>query len=161
MSLCPCGSQKEYEHCCQPFHNGEVAPTAEQLMRSRYSAFEKGQLDYLGETLSEQSKKDYDPAETAQWANQAKWNKLEIVKTEGGQPDDETGTVEFRAYFKMNGQNQIHHERSRFSKVGDRWFYEDGEINPAQQQRIVTNKVGRNEPCPCGSGKKFKKCCGA
>ena len=35
---------------------------------------------------------------------------------------------------------------------------------PAQDDpRIVTvprKKVGRNEPCPCGSGKKYKKCCG-
>jgi len=61
----------------------------------------------------------------------------------------------------MEGRNQIHHERSRFIKQNGAWFYVDGEMNPAQEQRIVTHKLGRNDPCHCGSGKKFKKCCGA
>ncbi|SCA55696.1 conserved hypothetical protein [Candidatus Terasakiella magnetica] len=161
MSLCPCGSNIEYANCCEPFHNGEVAPTAEKLMRSRYSAFEKGKMTYLSDTLTEASRKDYDPVETEQWASTAKWNKLEIVKTEKGEEGDEEGIVEFRAHFKMNGQQQVHYERSSFKKVDGRWYYEDGVINPAQEQRIVANKVGRNDPCTCGSGKKYKKCCGA
>jgi len=161
MSQCPCGSKQTYEECCAPFHNGELAPTAEQLMRSRYSAFEKGKLEYLEETLSFASRKDYNAEETAEWAGQARWDKLEIVNTEDGQENDDTGMVEFRAYFKINGQKQVHHERSRFSKLDGRWYYEDGEMNPAQEQRIVGKKVGRNDPCTCGSGKKFKKCCGA
>lgn len=161
MSLCPCGSRLDYENCCQPFHKGEAAPTAEKLMRSRYSAFEMGEMDYLCETLTEESRVDYDADETANWANQAKWEKLEIVKCEDGQESDETGIVEFRAYFKMAGQKQVHHERSRFVKRDGRWFYVDGEMNPAPEQRINTVKVGRNDPCVCGSGKKYKKCCGA
>lgn len=161
MSLCPCGSRKSYEECCAPYHNGEAAPTAEALMRSRYSAFEKGQMQYLAETLTDESRMDYDAAETEQWAGQAIWKKLEVVKVEGGQDGDETGQVEFKAYFKMGGQQQVHHEIGHFVKREDRWYYADGEMNPKQEQRIVGVKVGRNDPCTCGSGKKYKKCCGA
>jgi SEC-C motif-containing protein len=161
MSLCPCGSKQEYALCCEPFHNGGAAPTAEKLMRSRYSAFEKGKMAYLSDTLTEASKADYSAAETEEWASQAIWNKLEIVSTQDGGEGDETGIVEFKAYFKLNGQQQVHHERSSFSKVDGRWYYEDGVINPKQEQRIVEHKLGRNDPCHCGSGKKFKKCCGA
>jgi len=161
MSNCPCGSNQDYDVCCAPFHNGEAAPTAEKLMRSRYSAFEKNKMDYLSETLTEASRKDYDAEETAQWASQAIWKKLEIVKTEAGQENDDAGLVEFKAHFKMGGQQQIHHEISRFAKVDGRWYYVDGEMNPKQEQRIVGVKVGRNDPCICGSGKKYKKCCGA
>jgi SEC-C motif domain protein len=161
MSLCPCGSSLEYANCCEPFHKGEIAPTAEKLMRSRYSAFEKGEIDYLEQTLTPESRADYDSAQTKAWAEQAIWKKLEIGKTEAGQENDDTGIVEFRAYFKMDGRHQVHHEISRFTKQDGRWFYVDGEVNPKQEQRIVTNKVGRNDPCTCGSGKKYKKCCGA
>lgn len=161
MSLCPCGSQLNYTECCEPFHKGEAAPTAEQLMRSRYSAFEKGQLQYLSDTLTDESRKDYSQEETENWAAAAKWTRLEIVNTEGGQENDETGVVEFRAYFKMEGRKQVHHERSSFVKEGGRWFYVDGLLNPPQEQVIKSVKVGRNDPCVCGSGKKYKKCCGA
>ncbi|NVK18793.1 MAG: YchJ family protein [Methylocystaceae bacterium] len=161
MSLCPCGSRQEYAVCCEPFHQGAAAPTAEKLMRSRYSAFEKGEMQYLEDTLIEEARVDYDAAETDTWAKSAIWKKLEIGKTEAGQENDETGIVEFKAYFKMNGQHQVHHEISRFAKRDGRWYYVDGEMNPKQEQRIVTVKAGRNDPCPCGSGKKYKKCCGA
>lgn len=161
MSLCPCGSRQDYDVCCQPFHNGEAAPTAESLMRSRYAAFEKGQTDYLAKTLTPKSLEDFDQEETAKWAASATWKKLDIVNTSAGQEADEKGTVEFKAYFKLDGQQQIHHEISNFIKTDGRWYYVDGEINPKQEQRINVNKVGRNEPCPCGSGKKYKKCCGA
>jgi len=162
MSLCPCGSTKDYSECCELYHSGaKVAPTAESLMRARYSAFEKEKLSFLSDTLTEESRKDYSAEETESWAGRAKWQKLTIVKTEAGQENDSQGIVEFQAHFKMEGRNQIHHERSRFIKQNGAWFYVDGEMNPAQEQRIVTHKLGRNDPCHCGSGKKFKKCCGA
>jgi len=161
MSLCPCGTRKNYDDCCAPFHKGETAPTAETLMRARYSAFEKGQTDYLSSTLTPQSRADFDPEETAKWAASAIWKKLEIVKTTGGQETDDAATVEFKAYFKMDGQHQVHHEVSTFTKTDGAWFYVNGDMNPKQEQRIILNKVGRNDPCTCGSGKKYKKCCGA
>jgi SEC-C motif domain protein len=161
MSLCPCGSSQDYDVCCAPFHKGEAAPTAEKLMRARYAAFEKGQIDYLASTLTEESRVDFDSEETANWASSAIWKKLEIVKTTGGQENDDEGTVEFKAYFKLNKEHQVHHEISTFTKTDGAWYYVSGDMNPKQEQRIVLVKAGRNDPCPCSSGKKYKKCCGA
>lgn len=130
-------------------------------MRSRYTAFATGELAHLDATLAPEAREDYDPEETANWSRQSRWKSLEIVATEGGGPDDREGTVEFIARFRFQGRDQAHHERAIFCRDDDgRWLYVDGYI-PKPQQRVVENKVGRNDPCPCGSGKKFKKCCGA
>lgn len=160
MSNCLCGSGRTYDACCEPLHNGEAAKTAEALMRARYCAFPTGKLQYLEDTLTEASKKDYNAEETAEWAGSANWKRLEIVRTDKGGENDDTGVVEFRAYFSVNGQPQLHHEASSFEKIDGRWYYVDGIHNPKQEQRIV-QKIGRNDPCTCGSGKKYKKCCGA
>lgn len=160
MSVCPCGSKKEYELCCGPLHNGEIGQTAESVMRSRYAAFVVDKLQYLEDTLTEESKSDYDAEETATWAKSAKWQDLEIRSTSGGGANDDEGTVEFVAKFKMGPETHAHHELSTFVKQDGRWLYSHGEMNPKQQQRTVV-KVGRNDPCTCGSGKKYKKCCGA
>ena len=93
-------------------------------------------------------------------AEQSTWLGLEIVDTEAGGMDDENGVVEFIARFTEKGQPKQHHERSRFSKHAGRWYYLDGEVPKPQTQRHEGPKVGRNDPCPCGSGKKYKKCCG-
>ena len=85
---------------------------------------------------------------------------LEIVETTEGGPDDDTGTVEFIAKFKQNGQEIKHHELASFEKIDGKWIFMDGEVPKPKQVIRETQKVGRNEPCPCGSGKKFKKCCG-
>jgi preprotein translocase subunit SecA len=41
-------------------------------------------------------------------------------------------------------------------------FFSGGESEPAKKKPVkrAKKKVGRNDPCPCGSGKKYKKCCG-
>ncbi|HSV29430.1 MAG TPA: YchJ family metal-binding protein, partial [Candidatus Omnitrophota bacterium] len=78
----------------------------------------------------------------------------------GGGADDETGSVEYVARFKIRGQAHAHHELATFRKEDGRWLYVDGEVNPKTAPRQVA-KVGRNDPCPCGSGQKYKKCCGA
>ncbi len=158
MSLCPCGSQSEYEACCAPLHDGAIGATPEAVMRSRYSAFVVNKLSYLADTLTEESKGDYDAEETAAWAESAKWQNLEIRSTTGGGENDEEGTVEFIAKFKAGPELHAHHEVSYFVKRDGHWLYSHGDMNPKQEQRIVT-KIGRNDPCPCGSGKKHKKCC--
>lgn len=158
MSLCPCGSKSEYDACCGPLHDGTAGETPEAVMRSRYSAFVVNKLAYLESTLTEESKADYDADETASWAESAKWQNLEIRSTTGGGKDDSQGTVEFIAKFKVGKEIHAHHEISYFVKDNDHWLYSHGDMNPKQEQRIVT-KVGRNDPCPCGSGKKHKKCC--
>mgnify|MGYP002018700702 CR=1 FL=1 len=159
-TACPCGTGAAYEACCGAIIAGTPAPTPEALMRSRYSAYVKGELEHLKKSLcaAEQGEFDYDAAR--QMSENIDWNRLEIVATEAGGPDDETGIVEFAAYYKVDGAPQIHRERSSFRREDGNWVYVDGEIDP-KREPVRSVKVGRNEPCPCGSGKKYKKCCGA
>ncbi len=160
MSDCPCGSSQPLEKCCGKYHGGEAAPTAEALMRSRYTAFVLGLGDYLYETLADNQRDDFDVAEFNASAAETKWQGLEIRNASAGGETDETGTVEFVATYKSQGQQIQHHELAMFTRENGRWVFADCVMNPKEPQRIV-QKVGRNAPCPCGSGKKYKKCCGA
>ncbi len=160
MTNCPCGSGRTFDACCEPILGGTPAATAEALMRSRYTAFTTGNVDYLSQTLSTEARSDFDAADAQNTADSAKWLGLEVRATKGGGEKDETGSVEFVALFSLNGQRQAHHELAAFEREEGRWVYTTGQINPKEAPR-QTVKVGRNEPCPCGSGKKYKKCCGA
>ncbi len=161
MSNCPCGSNATYDECCGPYIAGAAAPTAEALMRSRYTAYTENNQAYLLETLAPESRDEEEEAQANAEANpNMKWQGLEIRATSEGGERDETGIVEFVAKYRVGDQSGIHHERSSFRREEGRWVCIGGEINPKPEQRIV-QKVGRNDPCPCGSGKKFKKCCGA
>jgi SEC-C motif-containing protein len=158
MTDCPCGSGRTLDLCCGPYLSGTTpAPTAEALMRSRYSAFATGNIDYLQATLLPETAQDFNRAETEQWANSAEWTGLEVRSTSSGGPSDAEGFVEFVAHFKMQGKSHVHHETGRFARQDGAWYYVDGNMGP--RPRTVA-KIGRNDPCPCGSGKKYKKCCG-
>jgi len=161
MTQCPCGSELTYNDCCQPAHTG-LAPstTAEALMRSRYCAYVKKCIPYLGESLHPEHRDDWSEEETQRWAENSDWLSLEVISTEAGQADDNEGIVEFIATFKENNTTNKHHEISHFSKVEDKWYYVDGSTPKPVTIRHDKPKVGRNAPCPCGSGKKYKKCCG-
>lgn len=166
QNACPCGSKKSYEKCCGVYHmHVGSAPTAEALMRSRYSAFALNKIDYILATqqLSEAAPERSDLENEN---NTTQWVKLEILETENGQVEDETGTVTFRAHFQEGKHQGELSEKSNFEKRKGQWFYVSGshdvktrEIETAAP-KTVEPKVGRNDPCPCGSGKKFKKCCG-
>ena len=161
MSLCPCGSNLTFAECCEPLIRGErLASTAEQLMRSRYSAYVNVDTDYIFETTHPNHRQGYDHKGTREWAESAQWEKLEIVATNDGGVDDTAGEVEFKATYRDKGGRKVHHEQASFRKEGDRWFFTDGTI--VAPRPFVRNepKMGRNDPCPCGSGSKFKKCCG-
>ncbi|HHI76785.1 MAG TPA: YchJ family protein [Gammaproteobacteria bacterium] len=161
MSACHCGSGRPYADCCGPLITGErPAPTAEALMRSRYSAYVVEAIDYLGETLHPEHRHDWDREATARWAAGADWRGLEILEVEGGGPDDTEGWVTFVARFVERGEPRRHQERSRFRRHQDRWYYVDGELPKPPTRRKEGPRVGRNDPCPCGSGRKYKKCCG-
>jgi len=161
MQNCHCGSGKPYADCCGAIISGaEVAKTAEALMRSRFSAYVVAEIDYLGDTLHPDHRQDWDKAATEKWAAESEWQTLEILSIEAGGKNDDQGIVEFSATFKENGALKRHHESSRFAKLDGRWYYVDGETPKPQTQRNDGPKVGRNDPCPCGSGKKYKKCCG-
>jgi len=159
-NTCPCGTGKTFEECCSLYIEGTPAPTAEALMRSRYTAYSLGKGAYLAATLSEEQRKDFDIKEFEESYEQTKWQGLAINKTELGGENDDTGSVEFIARYRMQGEPNVHHELAFFTREDGKWVFADCQMNPKQPQRIVT-KVGRNEPCPCGSGKKYKKCCGA
>ena len=161
MTNCPCGSGQAYSSCCEPAHNGSFpSKTAEALMRSRYSAYVKNCIPYLGESLHPDHRKDWSEEDTRRWAENSEWLSLEIISTQGGQENDDEGIVEFAATFKEKDSQNRHHEISRFLKKEDRWYYVDGSTPKPVTVRNETPKIGRNAPCPCGSGKKYKRCCG-
>ncbi len=162
---CPCGGPS-LATCCGPRLDGsQPATTAAELMRSRYTAYVVGNLDHVIASHAPAGRADVDRDAATAWSQQSRWLGLEIVATEAGGADDTTGVVEFVARFVLADRTQSHHERSRFIKAdeggGPRWYYVDGEVLKARPAERDPAKVGRNEPCPCGSGKKFKKCHGA
>ena len=162
MSECPCGSKLSYSKCCEPLIKGvKPAETAEQLMRSRYSAYVKKELDYLFTTTLPSGREDYDHKATRRWAENPQWEGLDIIATQDGGPNDAKGTVEFIARFKNKNNPHAHHESAEFVKQGGLWYFSKGQIVPQKPVIRSAPKVGRNDPCPCGSGKNYKKCCGA
>ncbi len=158
MNPCPCGSGKAYDACCGPLHAGtQTAVSAVALMRSRYSAYANGEIAYLTDSLHPEHRDDHDPAATQRWAEHSDWIKLEVVSVDEQGND---GKVEFIATYREKGVIQSHHEVGEFKCLDGRWYYVDGKLVPPSTQQHQTPKTGRNEPCPCGSGKKYKKCCG-
>jgi SEC-C motif domain protein len=174
---CPCGSGNTLDVCCEPFLKGKAMPdTAEKLMRSRYTAYTQSDIQYVEKTLAPESKHDFDLKNTKQWAELSKWKGLKILSTEKGQAQDKKGTVEFVATYEQEGETIEHHEVSQFRKnEKGEWLFVDGDshthkggeghhhhhhhkMQPVQRE---APKVGRNDPCICGSQKKYKKCCGA
>ncbi|MDP6345395.1 MAG: YchJ family protein [Alphaproteobacteria bacterium] len=160
MKECPCGSAKPLATCCGPYLEGAPAPTAEAVMRSRYSAHVLGNADYLAATLSEDQRADHDEEQARQSFADTKWLGLEIRRTELGGEADETGQVEFVARYRSGQQHAVHHELSYFTREEGRWVFAGCKMNP-KAPTVRVEKIGRNAPCTCGSGKKYKKCCGA
>lgn len=148
--LCPCGSALEYSSCCQRYLSGEeLAPGPSQLMRSRYSAFVMKDADYLIKTWHPSCQAQTFRAELEKGFSQTEWLGLTLFASDEGRVPNE-GFVSFVARFNDNNRPGAIIERSRFLKENGQWYYIDG----------TRPLIGRNDPCPCGSGKKFKKCCG-
>ncbi|MCC7440965.1 MAG: YchJ family protein [Bdellovibrionales bacterium] len=158
---CPCDSGQSFASCCEPFLLGKGKPaTAEALMRSRYSAYVKAAVPYLLETYWPANREDFDEAAVAKWARDSEWKGLKILKTSAGGAADETGTVEFVASYVVEGKPVEHHELAEFRKREGKWYFVDGKPPKTKPIQREEAKVGRNDPCPCGSGKKSKKCHG-
>ncbi|MDP2227280.1 MAG: YchJ family metal-binding protein, partial [Moraxellaceae bacterium] len=129
-------------------------------------AYLNGNIDFLMKTTLPSSREGSDEAAMRAWAESAEWTGLDIVSTQDGDADSHHGAVEFVANYKLNGIAQRHHEKSVFVKHEGRWYFKDGEVvysGPAEKPMPIVKgeRTGRNDPCSCGSGKKFKKCCGA
>ncbi|MFV0420919.1 YchJ family protein [Oleidesulfovibrio sp.] len=160
MTLCHCGSGNDFEACCGPLIAGtKKAATAEALMRSRFSAHCVGAYDYLETTAHPDIRDEATAEEIRQWSEHMSWTKLTVLNTEKGGENDNRGVVEFQAEYTMRGVLQSLRETSNFVRVDGEWLYEDGHVH-SQTVRREEPKVGRNDPCPCNSGKKYKKCCG-
>jgi SEC-C motif-containing protein len=126
---CPCGTGLPYAACCGPFHNGAVAPTAEQLMRSRYAAFARRLPAYLLDTWHPTTRPRtlvLDPSQ--------EWVGLTVLEARGGLLDSE-GVVEFRASWRHSGETGVLHERSRFVREGGRWLYVQGAVSSSSSSR--------------------------
>lgn len=145
--LCPCGSTKNFDECCQPYLMGvKKATTAEILMRSRYSAYTTANGRYLVDTTDKEMRFESDAELIVNHAQTITWVKLEIIQSS----EEE---VEFKAYYQSKEDDtfHLHHEKSNFTFENGEWFYHSG--------KLFKDEIQRNEPCPCGSGKKYKKCC--
>jgi SEC-C motif-containing protein len=158
-NLCFCGSNVAFEQCCQPKILGiSPAVTAQELMRSRYSAYVMVAPNYLWNTTYHAERAKHSLEDIQEWATENEWQGLTIIATKAGTQQDNTGEVEFKAYFKGADKIlKVHHEKSFFVKENQQWFYVNGIINPSVEKALPIN---RNDFCSCGSGKKYKKCCG-
>ncbi|MDY0115951.1 MAG: YchJ family metal-binding protein [Sulfurimonadaceae bacterium] len=142
---CYCKSKKEFSECCEPYLSGDKkAPSALELMRSRYSAYVLGNGYYIVNTASKESRYKDDITLIEEYARSVRWLGLEIVKAE-------KNVVEFKAYYEDNSGLHVQHERSNFIFEDGFWLYKDG--------KLFNSKIERNIQCPCQSGKKYKKCC--
>jgi SEC-C motif-containing protein len=159
MSLenpCLCGSTLDYKNCCGLYHSGEKIPqTAESLMRSRFTAYAMHNADYLLATWDSNKR----PEQIDFSKDTSEWLRLEIVNLKKGGVIDDKGIVEFKAYFQQDGEESVMHEISRFKKSAGRWVYLDGVVKSIGKVNQTSNQ-GKNALCSCGSGKKFKRCCG-
>ncbi|QOP45214.1 YchJ family protein [Sulfurimonas paralvinellae] len=143
--MCICGKSQDFSKCCEPLIlKKELPKSPEALMCSRYSAYVIGNGDYLVYSAVQQNRYADDIALIEEFSNSVEWLKLDVLHTKENQ-------VEFKAYYRDNKGIQVLHEKSTFVKIDDEWKYKDGEL--------FNTKIERNGPCPCGSGKKYKKCC--
>jgi SEC-C motif-containing protein len=129
-------------------------------MRARYTAYARANIDYITATHDPKTRRQHDPEQARAWAEGSEWLGLEILSTEEGGPEDSEGTVEFVARYRNDEGEEEHRERSFFVKRDGAWYFSDGKPLGPKPIRLAGPKVGRNDPCPCGSGKKYKKCCG-
>lgn len=143
---CPCNPAHTYASCCQPLHHGAAATDPQALMRSRYSAYVLGLVPYLLASWDASTR----PLElTLEPALQ--WLRLELLSQH---EEGDQGQVHYRAHYRHGTHWGVLEEQSRFRRDHGHWRYVDGAV----QDHPV--KPGRNLPCPCGSGRKFKQCCG-
>lgn len=143
---CFCGNKKEFEACCGAIIEGKIpAKTPEELMRSRYSAYVQANGRYLLHSSVHEHRHDEDVALMEEFSNSVEWLGLEVLYAKDN-------LVAFKAFYKDAEGIKLLHEESRFVQEEGEWRYKDG--------ILYSTKIQRNDPCPCKSGKKYKKCCG-
>jgi SEC-C motif-containing protein len=128
-------------------------------MRARYSAYVLGQVQFIYQSTHPDKRSGYSEEEIEAWSRNSTWLGLTIIGTQEGGPGDDAGTVEFVASYTEKDRPVRHHEIASFRRHDGAWYFYDGQPPPARPVVRDRPKVGRNEPCPCGSGLKYKKCC--
>ncbi|WP_294906450.1 YchJ family protein [Tatumella sp. UBA2305] len=147
---CPCGSQQSYNDCCGQYISGtHIAPDAESLMRSRYTAYQRGDVLWLVETWHKSQRSPELEALISTHLSGTDWLGLNVISHDYNNNSQEAFVTFFARYCEKNQTSAIY-ERSRFIREEQHWYYIDG----------VHLQAGRNDTCPCGSGRKYKKCCG-
>ncbi|MDX2186155.1 MAG: YchJ family metal-binding protein [Opitutaceae bacterium] len=156
---CSCGSGQNFEVCCEPVITRKIkAPTAERVMRSRFTAHILNDEAWLHHSYLITSKKPFRPSKDSQTLG---WTRLEVHSHEPGATDDQA-FVEFSAYYVEGDGDTTEYvlqERSEFRRIDGEWFYSKLVRSGPPPKKATGPKVGRNDPCPCGSGRKFKACC--
>ena len=157
---CPCGSGAPFIACCGPLIEGtRESETAEQLMRARYCAFVTGAIDFIVSSTHSRSRKEIDLSFIRQWSETSTWRGLQILETKV--VNDNKTFVSFEAQYTQDGKDHSHREKSLFERENGEWRFVTGDELKNPTVRYETPRLGRNDPCHCGSGKKFKKCHGA
>ncbi|MCH2055320.1 MAG: SEC-C domain-containing protein [Thalassotalea sp.] len=156
MNLCPCCSGASYQTCCQPLHLGEKpASSPLSLMRSRYSAYALSHFEYVFNTYANQQRANLTVRDLADSSQSTIWVKLDIHQSPAS--DNNVGQVEFSAFYIVDNDLYEMRELSDFILEQGLWRYTSGDIITNSRIRVLK----RNDACPCDSGKKYKKCCGA
>lgn len=151
---CLCGNKLTFEQCCQPIVSGEInAKNAEQLMRSRFTAYAIKDYQYILQTYASAQRTKLTVSELANSDQDTLWLSLQVL-THRSQSN--TAQVEFKAFYQIDSHYYVMHELSDFVLHHGKWFYSTGVI----QKDSGKFSPERNSQCVCGSGKKFKKCCG-
>jgi len=145
MERCPCGFGNSYEHCCAQVHSDHAfASDPEMLMRARFSAFFLGNAEFLVDSHYPPGRSETEVLEVKRSFEDTKWLSLRIIQSD-------RHSVEFVAFYKAAPFAQLH-EHSQFKHDQGLWYYVDG-------LQMPPIKLNRNHLCPCGSQKKYKKCC--
>lgn len=158
MKTCPCGTGKPYQDCCGLYIELKKIPeTPEALMRSRYTAYAQSNMEYIRDTMKGKASENFNVDEAYDFNKQIEWLRLTVISASSLEDQKDIAYVEFIATYYHNNKEYQLHEVSKFQRENDRWFYTDK--MPLKPK--TSEKIGRNDPCPCGSGKKYKKCCQA
>src|SRR4026208_368592 len=161
IQTCPCGSGATFAECCEPIINGtRESQTAEELMRARYSAFVMGAIDFIVASTHSRTRKEIDLPFIREWSETSTWRGLEIL--EAKDVNENKAFVSFEARFtNQEGEAQLHREKSLFERENGQWKFVTGDELKNATVRYEIPPPGRNDPCPCGSGRKYKKCHGS
>lgn len=153
-NACPCCSGLSFEDCCAPILAGKPASTAEAQVRARYTAFAVKRLDHVENSHAPEIRADFNRAEAERMAEECEWKSLRIHSAE--EHGDEAA-IEFVMQIRRNGGVIMKAGKSRFRREAGQWLFVSTKAAP-HLEHVQSNKVNRNDPCPCGSGKKYKKC---